>query len=346
MEWVETTGRSLEEAKARALDLLEVHEADVEFVVVSEPQFGWFRRLKTKARVRARVRPVRPRPKIERRDRKRKGAGRGEPLSANRADTARDDGDNAPRTDRKKKRAPKAVPAGSVDSVDAPAADDADDGRPEEESPVMYGSDHARPEVEIVEGLGDRSNKNRQSGRGRRPKAAASIEGDDNTEISDDDDGSYTMDPEAMQAEADRAKQFLTGLAGAFGSTAVATARIDDENIECALDGEDLGLLIGPRGQTLQSIQELTRSVAQRGGRAAARMHVDIAGYRHKRAAALSRFAVQIADDVASTGTPRALEPMSAADRKVIHDAVAGVSGVESVSQGEDPHRYVLIRPV
>ncbi|MGD9793387.1 MAG: RNA-binding cell elongation regulator Jag/EloR [Acidimicrobiia bacterium] len=346
MEWVETTGRSLEEAKARALDLLEVHEADVEFVVVSEPQFGWFGRLKTKARVRARVRPVRPRPKIERRDRKRKGAGRGETSSGNRAESAGDEVDSAPRPERKKKRTPKAAPAGNADSVDSPAVDVADDVRPEDEAPTTNESDATKTDADAAQSVGDPSSKNRKSGRGRRPKAAASSDGDDDTEISDDDDGSYTMDPEAMQAEAERAKQFLTGLAGAFGSTALATARIDDENIECALDGDDLGLLIGPRGQTLQSIQELTRSVAQRGGRAAARMHVDIAGYRHKRAAALSRFAIQIADDVASTGTPRALEPMSAADRKVIHDAVTGVSGVESVSQGEDPHRYVLIRPV
>ena len=65
MEWIETTGRTLEEAQARAADLLGVDEAEAEFVVVSEPRLGLFGRLKTQARVRARIKPVRPRPKLD-----------------------------------------------------------------------------------------------------------------------------------------------------------------------------------------------------------------------------------------------------------------------------------------
>src|SRR3954451_12034000 len=72
MEWVETTGRTLEEAKERALDQLGVHEEDAEFDVVEEPRVGLFGRMRGEARVRARVRPTQPRPKTERRDRKRR----------------------------------------------------------------------------------------------------------------------------------------------------------------------------------------------------------------------------------------------------------------------------------
>src|SRR5438132_7926672 len=77
MEWVETTGRTLEEAKERALDQLGVHEEDAEFDVVEEPRPGLFSRIRGEARVRARVRPTQPRPKAERRDRKRKPQGEG-----------------------------------------------------------------------------------------------------------------------------------------------------------------------------------------------------------------------------------------------------------------------------
>src|SRR5687768_10670015 len=75
MEWVETTARTVEEAKEQALDQLGVAEDDAEFEVLDEPRAGLFGRVRGEARVRARVRPTQPRPKIERRDRRRKGEG-------------------------------------------------------------------------------------------------------------------------------------------------------------------------------------------------------------------------------------------------------------------------------
>src|SRR5437016_2954694 len=72
MEWVETTGKTVEEAKEAALDQLGVHEDDAEFEVIESPRVGLFGRLRGEARVRARVRPTRPRAKAERRDRKRR----------------------------------------------------------------------------------------------------------------------------------------------------------------------------------------------------------------------------------------------------------------------------------
>jgi spoIIIJ-associated protein len=80
------------------------------------------------------------------------------------------------------------------------------------------------------------------------------------------------------------------------------------------------------------------------GGRSG-RLMLDVAGYREKRRAALQIFTKQVAESVVSTGERRVLEPMNAVDRKVIHDTVAGLAGVSSISEGEDPQRYVVLLP-
>ena len=110
--------------------------------------------------------------------------------------------------------------------------------------------------------------------------------------------------------------------------------------------GDDLGLLIGPKGATLLAIQDLARVVVQR--RTAARhgrLMVDIAGYRAKRREALERFTQKVAGDVVAKGSAIALEPMNAADRKVVHDTANEIDGVITSSQGEDPNRRVVIQP-
>jgi len=110
--------------------------------------------------------------------------------------------------------------------------------------------------------------------------------------------------------------------------------------------GENLGLLVGPRGTTLAAMEELVRTVVQRhtGGHGA-RINVDVGGYRSKRRQALTDFSRDLAGKVVETGKEQALEPMSAADRKVVHDALADMDGVTTGSEGEDPRRRVVIRP-
>ena len=75
------------------------------------------------------------------------------------------------------------------------------------------------------------------------------------------------------------------------------------------------------------------------------RILVDVAGYRERRAAALQRFSQQVASEVIETGAERALEAMSPADRKVVHDAINDIDGVVTRSEGEDPSRYIVIAP-
>jgi len=116
--------------------------------------------------------------------------------------------------------------------------------------------------------------------------------------------------------------------------------------LEASIEGSDLGLLVGPKGQTLLAVQDLTRLVAQRHlGPGSPRLAVDVGGYRHRRIEALQRFSAQLADQVRDSGTPKALEPMTAADRKVVHDALNDRDGVSTISEGEEPYRRVVIVP-
>jgi len=143
------------------------------------------------------------------------------------------------------------------------------------------------------------------------------------------------------------AEQFVLGLVGHFGGTAdTAVNVVDDDTVEVDVNGTDLGLLIGPKGQTLQAVQELARTVVQRRSVArTARIHVDVASYRARRREALGRFTEQVAHDVIGSGVQRVLEPMSAPDRKVVHDAVNEIAGVRTISEGEDPDRRVVVIP-
>ena len=94
------------------------------------------------------------------------------------------------------------------------------------------------------------------------------------------------------------------------------------------------------------ALQDLTRAVVQRQCPSRTdRILVDVAGYREKRSAALKRFSAQIAEEVIATGQEKALEAMSPADRKAVHDAVNDIEGVATRSEGEDPNRYIVIAP-
>ncbi len=143
-------------------------------------------------------------------------------------------------------------------------------------------------------------------------------------------------------------EEFLRGLVTAFAISGTISVRdVDDgETIEFAVEGDDVGMLIGPRGQTLAAIQELTRTVVQRKADAdQPRVLVDVGGYRKARREALERFTRDVAAQVAATGVVRVLEPMPAADRKVVHDTVNTIDGVATTSEGEEPRRRVVISP-
>ena len=314
MEWVETTGKTVEEAKDAALDQLGVDEQDAEFEVVEEPKTGLFGRTRGEARVRARVRPTQPRPKIERRDRRGKaGARSGRPA-------ARRDGGG------KGRGGPKQAAAEPVpDGASAPAAS----GAPAQDGatgPAPGGRDHKRK-------------ASRGSGRSG-PKRTADHE--------DDEQGSNDMSETELAEQGEVVRGFLLDLVDAFGLDGEVTATPAEEGaVELAVAGGDLGLLIGPKGATLQAIQELSRSVLQRQlpGESHARIRVEVSGYRARRREALEAFVRTVAEDVRVAGVQKALEPMSPPDRKVVHDTVNEIDGVHTISEGEDQRRRVVIIP-
>ena len=149
-----------------------------------------------------------------------------------------------------------------------------------------------------------------------------------------------------IEEQAEAAEAFTQGLVDAFELGAVAKSVIDDDIVLVDVTGDNLGLLVGPKGATLHAIEELVRTVVQRQTDGhGVRIHVDVAGYRAKRREALEVFTRNLAAKVIETGRAQALEPMSASDRKVVHDVATEIDGVATESEGEDPRRRVVLRP-
>jgi len=165
--------------------------------------------------------------------------------------------------------------------------------------------------------------------------------------VADKGEAMYDADEPAGDA-GDVGEEFLTGLIAAFGvqGTVTRNSLDDGDTLELAVEGQDVGMLIGPRGATLSAIQELTRTVAQRRvTEGQPRLVVDVSGYRKDRREALERFTRDVAAQVVSTGVVRVLEPMPPADRKVVHDTANSIDGVSTSSEGEEPRRRVVIQP-
>ena len=276
MEWVETTGKTIEEATEQALDRLGVDVDEVDIEVLEEPKNGLFGKTRGEARIRARVKPAEVRPKV----------------------------------DRRRSRDRKAPRSG--------------------EAKVSADTDNSRQDKS---GSGDRSagGLGRSGGRSqdRRPPRE---------ERSGD-----PVDP-ALVGEA--AVSFMEGLTSAFGFEATVELQREDTDLEVTVNGSELGLMVGHGGRTLVAIQDLVRVAAQRRlGDHDTHLRVDIAKYRERRRASLEAFAKQIAERVKESGRAVAVDPMSSADRKVLHDVLAEIEGVSSRSEGEDPDRRVLVSP-
>ncbi len=326
MEWVETTGRTVEEAKDAALDQLGVGESDAEFVVVTEPKAGLFGRMRGEARVRARVTPTSPRPKRTRSRRpepRRQGGGR-------RPSSRSADGDNG-------------ASGGAAATAVVDAGDDGAAGGPGGNGAGTSGTPKRRRRRSGAKPAGATSNGSETGGR-NQPKAKTNqrqrrIEGNEEEAVGE---------VLTLEEQGDTARAFIEGLLAELGLRGDVTTRVvDADTAEVAVDGSELGVLIGPSGATLAALQELARTVVQRrtGGHTE-RILVDVAGYRAKRAAALQRFTRQVAEEVLAASEEKALEPMSASDRKVVHDTVNDIEGVITRSEGEDPRRYIVISPV
>ena len=301
MEWVETTAKTLDEAREMALDRLGVGADEAEFDVLEEPRPGLFGRLRGEARLRARVKPAQVRPKQERR-RRSKSKGSDKPATAD----------------------------GAVEASPATTSDD--NG--------VAGDDA----VDTAASVADRPTRTRSRSNTKKRAAPATPSNKQQQEhtMTDDRPPSDVSPQEVGVA----AVAFMDGLTAAFGLEGSSALDVDGLELEVSVQGSELGLLVGPGGRTLNAVQDLARVSAQRRlGDHDTRLRIDVAGYRERREAALAKFARDVADQVRSSGDPRSLEPMTSADRKVIHDVLNDEDGVQSRSEGDDPNRRIVVEP-
>ncbi|MHB1988469.1 MAG: RNA-binding cell elongation regulator Jag/EloR [Acidimicrobiales bacterium] len=362
MEWVETTGSTVAEAVEQALDRLGVVEADAEVVVLEEAKTTMFGLRKVDARVRVRVRPVQARAK--RPSRRASGGAEGRPRrsssssreASQSADTrssrprdsevvsSADDGAEENRSARSRSRpggSPRrparnrAQPSPTPSRLDEAGSSDRDvvlAGEPDRIVGDTEGTSHA---------AGSESRPRRRRSRSVARTATAAGVGERR-----DGGNRVTIEEEQMsiEAQAELAEHFVRGVVERFGLEARLRQEIADDTVRIEVAGDNLGILIGPRGATVDALQELTRTAVQhRSDEHAVRIVVDVGGYRLRRATALQQFARRVAAEVIDSGEPQGLDPMSATDRKIVHDTVNEISGVRTTSEGEDPRRFVVI---
>ena len=141
-------------------------------------------------------------------------------------------------------------------------------------------------------------------------------------------------------------KDFLSKVFDAMGMKVDINVEKTEEEISIVLSGDDMGVLIGKRGQTLDSLQYLTSLVVNKGNKEYTRVKVDTENYRERRKETLENLAKNIAYKVKRTKRPVSLEPMNPYERRIIHSALQNDKYVTTHSEGEDPYRKVVITPV
>lgn len=307
MEWVETTGESIDIASEKALELLGVGETDAEIDVLNDVKMGLFGRIRTEARVRARIKPATPRHRDDRsgkrrrgRDVKRKTGGDGQEMPAN----------------------PPSTPKGDVLAVEKPQ--------------------RRRSESEEIHQQDEMTTPNTQEGRNTMTEETV-VSG---SGVGQENQITAFADVSLEEQEV-VALRVVQGVLDSLEIAGEVTSSIKGgETLEISVNGEGLGVLVGPKGAALSALQELTRAaVLRQTGARRARVVLDVGGYRARRAEALAEFTNRVVVDVLEAGTEIALEPMSASDRKVVHDTVNLLDGVSTRSEGEEPRRRVVISP-
>jgi len=168
------------------------------------------------------------------------------------------------------------------------------------------------------------------NGSGREPEPAADIDGAE------------------LEEQADAIADFVEELLERMGIDAIAEPTTHRGHVYVDIvEGpeDDMALLIGRHGQTLDAIQELARTAVGRRLDDRIRVLVDVGDYRKRQEERLVEHAREVAERVQSSGAEESLDPMNAYERKLVHDVVAEFEGLESVSEGVDPDRFVVVRP-
>ena len=152
---------------------------------------------------------------------------------------------------------------------------------------------------------------------------------------------------EIPEEPAERVRAIVSRVVSALGLEASVDVEERDDEIRATVNGEDLGRLIGKHGQTIDALQHLAWRAAWQGTEGDRKaVVVDAAGYREKRVSALQRQADRAVSDALSYGRPVELEPMSAAERKIVHNYLAERNDVETHSEGDEPERRLVVSPL
>ena len=192
--------------------------------------------------------------------------------------------------------------------------------------------------------------RRRRGGRGRgtggdAARVATPSSDERSAEADDKVEAEVDVETVPVSDQAEHAAKFTEELVRTMGFSASIRTEIDEDDVTVHIEGDGLGVR-RPRGATIQALEEVVRAVVQHhAGGHSAWIHVDVAGYRERRRQALAEFARQVAAEVKETGEERAMEPMGAADRKVVHDVISDIDGVDTTSEGEDPRRRVVVLP-
>jgi spoIIIJ-associated protein len=145
---------------------------------------------------------------------------------------------------------------------------------------------------------------------------------------------------------AERVREILERVVDALDVDAGVEVEEDSEQIVGRVDGDDVGLLIGRRGQTIDALQLLCYRAAFRGHQERKRVVVDAADYRVRRREAVERQADRAAERALETGREIELEPMTPTERRVVHQHLKDRAGVETFSEGDEPERCVIVAPL
>jgi spoIIIJ-associated protein len=167
-------------------------------------------------------------------------------------------------------------------------------------------------------------------------KVVASVSNPVATEVAEEEPGS----PAALLRE------LVERIARGLGAPVAVSIREDDESLVATLTGPDLGLVIGKHGQTIDAIQYLANAIVWRGHEDRKSVVVDAAGYRDRRRASLEQLADRAAGEARASRKDVSLEPMSAVERKIVHVYLQEREDVETTSEGTEPNRYVVVKPV
>jgi spoIIIJ-associated protein len=149
-----------------------------------------------------------------------------------------------------------------------------------------------------------------------------------------------------MSDAADRLRALLERVVETLDLEASVEIDEDDESVRGTIDGDDLGVLIGRHGQTIDALEHVASRIAFRDATERKRVVVDAAGYRARRAEALERQADRAASEAVRFGRPVALDAMVASERRVVHEFLRDRHDVETYSEGEEPDRHLVVAPV